>query len=152
MGERSNRNSTQQIWTDTTGTNSSEQHVPVDLVQAEQTQTRALAAMEDAVGPNHPDTAAILTNLGTIQARLGRLDDAEQTQTRALTIKETALGPNHPDTAISLTNLASVRAQLGHGDDARRLLTRAFSIFVSTYGTEHPHTQAAQAALTLLDG
>ena len=54
-------------------------------------------------GPNHPEVARALTNLGNVQRNRGDLAAAEANQTRALIILEEALGPDHPGVAITLT-------------------------------------------------
>jgi Tetratricopeptide repeat len=52
----------------------------------------------DTDGPDHPQVASTLTNLGTVQADLGELPAARTTLERALTINEAVYGPDHPHT------------------------------------------------------
>ncbi|MCC9000405.1 MAG: tetratricopeptide repeat protein, partial [Candidatus Contendobacter sp.] len=66
--------------------------------EAEELYRRALAIREQALGPDHPGTAASLNNLAVVLNAQGRLADAEALHRRALAIMEKALGPNHPDT------------------------------------------------------
>jgi len=105
---------------------------------------RALAIKEVAHGPNHPDMAGTLTNLGVVQRHLGELPAARVTLERALAIFEAAYGPNHPDIAGTLTNLGVVQLLLGELPAARVTLERALAIKETAYGPNHP-----QVAITL---
>jgi hypothetical protein len=60
-----------------------------------------LAIREEALGPDHPDTAASLNNLANLLKAHGDLAGARPLYERALAIRETALGPDHSDTAGS---------------------------------------------------
>ena len=71
--------------------------------KAEPLYQRALAIREQALGPNHPDTASSLNNLANLYWRQGKYEEAEPLYQRALAIREQALGPNHPDTATACT-------------------------------------------------
>ena len=64
---------------------------------------------EASLGPDHPEVAIILTNLGNVQRERGELAAAEASLTRALAIKEKAFGPDHPEVASTLTNLGIVQ-------------------------------------------
>ena len=59
---------------------------------------RALAITEQALGPDHPDTATSLDNLAALYRAQGRYPEAEPLVRRALAITEQALGPDHPTT------------------------------------------------------
>jgi len=69
---------------------------------------RALAIREKALGPEHPDVAQTLNNLGLVYKAQGRYEEALKTYGRALAINEKALGPEHPDLAKTLNNLGLV--------------------------------------------
>lgn len=58
-------------------------------------QQRALAIEEAVYGPEHPELASTLTNLGSLQRQLGERDGTEHAQ-RAVAIFERSLGPEHP--------------------------------------------------------
>jgi Tetratricopeptide repeat len=72
-----------------------------------------LGIFETRLGPESPDVAMSLNNLGLVLTDLGELPAARDAFARALTIRETRLGPNHPDTGTSMNNLAAVRRELG---------------------------------------
>ena len=59
----------------------------------------ALAIREDALGPEHPDTATALNNLANLFRDQGDYAEARPLLECALAILEKARGPWHPDTA-----------------------------------------------------
>jgi Tfp pilus assembly protein PilF len=73
---------------------------------------RALTLKEAAYGPDHPEVARTLTNLGVVQGELGEPTVALATLERALAIQKAAYGPDHPEVKATLTNLDAVQHQL----------------------------------------
>jgi tetratricopeptide (TPR) repeat protein len=120
------------------------------LDAARVTQQRALAIKEAVYGPEHPEVARTLTNLGSVQQQLGEFEAARVTQQRALAIQEAVYGPEHPDVSITLTNLGIVQQQLGKLDAAREDVERALAIFEQFLGLNHPTTRQARAHLASL--
>ena len=59
-------------------------------------------------GPEHPDTATSLENLGQLYYCIGDYAKAELLYQQALRISEKVLGPDHPGTATSLNGLAGL--------------------------------------------
>jgi tetratricopeptide (TPR) repeat protein len=116
---------------------------------------RALAIREKVLGPEHPDTAMSLNNLGLLLQDQGDLAGARPLLERALAIKEKMLGPEHPDTALSLNNLAHLLQAQGDLAASRPRYERALAIFENGLGPEHPNTNRARcnfARLLLADG
>ncbi len=103
-------------------------------------------------GPEHPEVAITLGNLGNVQQQLGELEAARATQQRALTINEAVYGPEHPEIAGTLTNLGIVQQQLGELEAARASIGRAAGIFQRRLGPDHPQTKRARAILESLGG
>jgi Flp pilus assembly protein TadD len=68
----------------------------------------ALAIDEAALGPDHPDVAALRNNLGRVLQDLGDLEGARMQIGRALAISEAALGPDHPTAVTMRRNLGSL--------------------------------------------
>ncbi|SDZ24524.1 Tetratricopeptide repeat-containing protein [Geodermatophilus africanus] len=101
---------------------------------------RALAIIEAALGPDHPDTATVLASLASTLGELGRHTDALPLEQRALAIIEAALGPDHPDTATVLASLASTLGELGRHTDALPLEQRALAVTEAALGPDHPAT------------
>jgi CHAT domain-containing protein/Tfp pilus assembly protein PilF len=110
---------------------------------------RALAIRENALGPEHPDTAKSLNNLGELYRAAGAYGQAEPLLKRALVIREKVLGPEHPDTATTLTNLGLLYRAMGAYAQAVPLAQRALAIRDKVLGPEHP---ATAKALTNLAG
>jgi tetratricopeptide (TPR) repeat protein len=99
-----------------------------------------LEAVEASLGPDHPDTAASLSNLALLLRNQGDLAGARPLYERALAISEKALGPEHPDTATSLNNLAHLLQAQGDLAGARPLFERALAIREKALDPEHPST------------
>ena len=57
---------------------------------------RALSIHEKSFGPEHPDVAGNLGNLGLLLQATNRLAEAEPLMRRALAIDEKSFGPHHP--------------------------------------------------------
>ncbi|MFM7528002.1 MAG: CHAT domain-containing protein [Nodosilinea sp.] len=89
---------------------------------------RALAIREQALGPDHPDTATSLNNLAFLYKSQGRYSQAEPLYQRALAIREQALGSDHPDTAISLNNLAGLYYAQGQLPPTLTYLSRGLAV------------------------
>ncbi len=101
---------------------------------------RALAIDEKVLGPDHPDTAGSLNNLGYLLRAQGDLAGARPYYERALAIREKALGPDHPDTANSLNNLGYLLQAQGDFAGARLHYERALAIYEKALGPDHPDT------------
>ncbi|HWB05539.1 MAG TPA: tetratricopeptide repeat protein [Verrucomicrobiales bacterium] len=106
--------------------------------EAEPLMRSILRVMERTLGPNSPEVAASLNNLGRLLRETGRLEKAEFLYRRALTIAENACGEHHPQVAICLNNLAGLLRSLGRPADAEPLLRRALEIDEANYGRNHP--------------
>jgi tetratricopeptide (TPR) repeat protein len=76
-----------------------------ELPAARATLERALAIEEAAYGPDHPEVAMTLGNLGNVQRELGELPVVRATLERALAIFKTIYGADHPRVAMTLGNL-----------------------------------------------
>src|SRR5262249_46768445 len=103
------------------------------------------------VGPEHPQTAQCLENLGHILAR-GDPRTARPLFERALAIFEKTLGAEHPRTARILNNLAHALDRLGDLAAARPLYERALTTYERVLGPEHRETAKARDNLALLLG
>ncbi|MBV8234437.1 MAG: tetratricopeptide repeat protein [Acidimicrobiia bacterium] len=108
--------------------------------EAEPLLRRALALREQALGPDHPDTATCLHNLAALYDAQGRYAEAEPLRRRALAVHERALGPDHPATATSLNGLALLYDAQGRSAEAEPLYRRALAICEQALGPDHPHT------------
>jgi class 3 adenylate cyclase/tetratricopeptide (TPR) repeat protein len=111
---------------------------------------RALAIREKVLGPEHPDTAMSLNDLGFAIERQGGLIEARLFYERALAISEKVLGPEHPATAWSLHDLATLLLRQGDFAGAQPLVERALAIREKVFGPEHPYAAADLAVLGCL--
>jgi class 3 adenylate cyclase/tetratricopeptide (TPR) repeat protein len=118
-------------------------HILAAYGQARPLYERALAMREKQLGPEHPDTAHSLNDLGCLLRDQGDRAGARPLFERALAINEKQLGPEHPDTASSLNNLASLLQDQGDRAGARPLYERALAIREKQLGPEHPDTAAS---------
>jgi CHAT domain-containing protein/tetratricopeptide (TPR) repeat protein len=99
---------------------------------------RALEIREKTLGPDDPDVATSLDNLGQLYYRQSRYADAEPLYTRALVIREKALGADHPDVGQSLASLAVLYTDQSRYADAEPLHKRALAILEKAVGPDHP--------------
>jgi tetratricopeptide (TPR) repeat protein len=101
---------------------------------------KALTLSEASSGPEHPDTAKSLNDLGSLYASTGDFAKAQPLYERALRIDEKIFGPEHANTAECLDNLASLYTSKGDYTKAEPLYQRALRIREKALGPEHPDT------------
>ena len=105
---------------------------------------RALELREKALGPEHPDVAASLNNLGDLYGEKGDYAKAEPLFQRALDIWEKALGPEHPDVARSLNNLATLYLVKGDNAKVEPLFRRVLAILEKAFGPDSSNQENGQ--------
>jgi CHAT domain-containing protein/Tfp pilus assembly protein PilF len=88
-------------------------------------------------GPDHVNTAGILSTLGTACMNAGRYAEAEDPFRRGLAIREAALGKDHLDVARSLNNLAMVLGKLTRFRESEALYQRCLAIREPRLGKDH---------------
>jgi eukaryotic-like serine/threonine-protein kinase len=108
-----------------------------DYDAAVATTEAVLALREQLLGPEHPDLAVTLHNLGVLRSMLGDLVAARALFERALAIREQALGPEHPDLADTVDAVGAIDRELGDLAAARRYQERALAIRITAYGRHH---------------
>lgn len=106
------------------------------LDEAEREASQALAILEAASGPDHPDVANVLLALGAVHQRRGDKTGAGRFYERAVDI------PDHPDTAMTLNNLGVLLAAEGRRDEALALFDRALAVLSDAHRPEHPRARA----------
>jgi tetratricopeptide (TPR) repeat protein len=111
---------------------------------------RAIALGEQTLGPEHPDLATSLNNLGGLYMNQGKYEEAEPLYQRAIAIDEKALGPEHPGLATDLNNLATLYRIQGKYKEAEPLFLRAIRIREKALGPEHPELATYMNNLALL--
>ena len=98
----------------------------------------ALALRKAAVGPDHPDIALLLSNLGLCYGHAGDDAKARASFERALSIRERMYGPTSPMLIATLNNLADYLHRMGDVPAALRLIERGKQIAEKVPGTSHP--------------
>ncbi len=106
---------------------------------AELLSQRALAICERIQGPDHPEVAVKVNNLGIIYSDQGRYAEAEQLFRRAIEIREKAGEADHPWIAQSLSSLGALYSAQGKYVEAESLLKRAWAIGELGFGPTHPY-------------
>ncbi|WP_164929325.1 CHAT domain-containing tetratricopeptide repeat protein [Gloeobacter violaceus] len=97
----------------------------------------ALALREQTLGPEHPDVAASLDSLGSLNRQLGNYRQAEPLFRQALAMREKLLGSEHLDVANSVNNLAVMYISLGKYTLAEPLFQRSLAIREQQLGADH---------------
>jgi tetratricopeptide (TPR) repeat protein len=121
-----------------------------EYAAAERYCARALAILENAYGPKHPDVVRELSNMGVLYMEQGRYAEAEPFLTRALAIREAELGPDHPSVALTLHNLGIVCMERGRYSEAESFHKRALAIWDKALEPSHPQVQWGTTALGVL--
>ena len=98
---------------------------------------RALEAVEEVYGADHPRVATVLTNLAMARRSLGALDDAVAGLDRAYAISTQAYGRVHPKIARILGNQAALELDRGRPDAARAKFEEVVAIAREVYGPDH---------------
>lgn len=100
---------------------------------------KGAAIAEQQQGPDHPDVATSLNNLGRLYQHAGRFEEALPPLQRALTIREKHDGPDALSVASTLTNLGGVFDSQGDAASAEPYFTRALKIY-QTHPEAAPHS------------
>jgi tetratricopeptide (TPR) repeat protein len=108
------------------------------FAEAAQVSKQALDRAERAYGPDHPEVAKILSNLGVFYNELGENEASIRASQRGLAIRKKLLGPGHPDLAKSYNTLGNAFHDLRRFDQALESFRRAHAIFQQCYGADHP--------------
>ncbi|MET0399894.1 MAG: FxSxx-COOH system tetratricopeptide repeat protein [Longimicrobiaceae bacterium] len=109
-----------------------------DLYGAKALDEWALKIDEASFGPDHPNVAIRVNNLGSVLHELGELVEAQKHFERALKIDEASFGPDHPNVARDVNNLGIVLQELGELAEARKHYERALKIDEASFGPDHP--------------
>jgi tetratricopeptide (TPR) repeat protein len=99
----------------------------------------------EVLGPDHPDVARDLNQLGVLYQLARRMDDAARAYGRALTLFESAYGPDHYDVGVTCANLAALHVEQGRSLTGEAYGRRALRVLRDVLGPHH-----AAVGLTLL--
>jgi CHAT domain-containing protein/tetratricopeptide (TPR) repeat protein len=99
-----------------------------------------LDVVKEVYGPDHPNTARSLANLGALLKKSGKAALGKPYLEQAVALHRKVMGDDHPDTAAALVHLGSALATLGKLAQARPLLEESLAIRRSALGNLHPRT------------
>ncbi len=114
-------------------------HVRAEFGEARHLFERAIRVQEAALGPDTPDGASFINNLGGVLQDMGDLAGAGDSFLRALKINEAFYGPDHPEVATNICNLGTVLRARGDLAGARTAFERSLAIDEGVYGPVHPN-------------
>src|SRR5690606_4864134 len=84
-----------------------------DVEAARTTHERALAILEESLGPEHPDVAWCLSKLALVLQMQDEMETARTYNERALAILEKAFGPNDAKVAKALLEMGDASVPTG---------------------------------------
>ncbi|MCA9706464.1 MAG: serine/threonine protein kinase, partial [Myxococcales bacterium] len=100
----------------------------------------ALALRTEALGADHPITAAVERNLARIRLAQGRPAEALELLERAHLVWQDAVDPEHPYVAELAFLRGKAQWAMGHVDEALALLAEGVAVLERVMGAEHPAT------------
>ena len=118
--------------------------------EAERLYQEALGALEETVGPKHPEVSRLLNNLGRLYYEQERYAEAEPLYERSLAIVEESFGKEHPKVARRLANLAELYFAIGKRTEADALYQRALAIKEKELGPKDTSTVKTLTAYTAM--
>jgi eukaryotic-like serine/threonine-protein kinase len=113
------------------------------------TDTRALAAFEQAFGPEQDQVGAVRLSLGEIELELGKLKEADEDLHRAVAVWEKVNGPDDFQIGIALTDLGKLEQRQGRAAQAVKTLERAVQ-FLEKYDGNPAFAAVARFELALV--
>lgn len=108
-----------------------------ELAEAEARFRQAWLSHRDALGEDHPYTATVLGNLGSIISMRGRQEEAMASLSRAIGQVEAAWGPDHSSLGSMLVSLGWAHFIQGNAEDAHQHLERAHTIVTASLPPSH---------------
>jgi Tetratricopeptide repeat len=99
-----------------------------------------IADFERTLGPEHPDTIAMVYELALLLMKKGDCAGAEPLLRRHLKVQDRVLGPRHPATIKTVNNLAVMCSRQGNDAGAEPLFRRALAAMLKISATmQHTH-------------
>ncbi len=117
------------------------------LEEARETYEAAIEFARATIGPDHPETVLLASNLGSVFRNSGLHNLALPLIEETLAAQERLLGPSHSQTLITLNNLADSLGQVGETGRALEAIHEGLVRAHGAYGPES--SQAAFLTLTL---
>jgi eukaryotic-like serine/threonine-protein kinase len=108
--------------------------------QAESLNERALGIEQSALGPRHPETLRLKSDLAVDLFSEGRYAEAERMLRETLKAQREVVGSEHRDTLLSMGRLGNVLDMEAKYPEALALKQSAFDVQRRTLGPEDEHT------------
>jgi len=102
---------------------------------------------DEMLGPEHPDSMAIVELLASAYVAAGRVPDAVARYEQITADWSRAIGPEHPRTLTARVMLGRVLVHAARYEEAIRLLTAALADAERGYGAGHPECSAIRAEI-----
>lgn len=106
--------------------------------EAEHLYLRALFALEQALGPHHPDVAYVLDSLTELYKSHRKFEAAIELCQRTLALRRKTLGENHPELTRSLCAHIDILCTQQRWSQAEPLTREWLSLVEKTVGASHP--------------
>jgi hypothetical protein len=103
-----------------------------------------LALRTEILGPEHPDTIDLMSDVAAALTRLEKYEEAEVMHREALARSIGVLGRHHLDTLNCMAHLADVLEDMGEVDEAICLQREAYAEMVKALGKENPAVLAEE--------
>src|SRR5262249_12092844 len=113
--------------------------------KAEPLYKEALGRAEKFFGPDHPEVAYVLNDLGVLYKYAGRFPEAGRHYRRALAITKRHLGLDSSMAATLYHNLGGLEHSRGRYAKGEPFARRSVAIRARQLGPDHPHVAADEA-------
>ena len=120
--------------------------------RAEEMHRAALAIDRKLFGPDSPEAAASLNDLGLVLMAKNKPSKAEGADGEALAIRRRLFGNENADVATSLNDLSAVYRQLGKLTEAEPMAREALGIRQKLFGKEHLEVADSLRNLSIILG
>ena len=108
--------------------------------QAQKLQEKSLELRRRVLGPQHPDTLAVMKELGGTLRVEGQLTEAEKLLRQTLESGRRVLGPENPETLLCMNELANTLRDQGRLPESEKLRVETLAVQRRVLGPEHPDT------------
>jgi serine/threonine protein kinase/tetratricopeptide (TPR) repeat protein len=120
--------------------------------RAEEMHRAALETRRKLFGPESPEVASSLNDLGLALMAKNKLSEAEAADGEALAIRRRLFGNENADTATSMNDLSSVYRQSGRITEAEPMAREALGIRQKLFGSEHLEVADSLRNLSIILG
>ena len=103
-----------------------------------------LTRVEDTLGPDHPTTLEIRSDLAWTLRDAGRVDESIRLNRQILADSIRVLSADHPDTLAAGHNLAGALSHAGRVDEAISVYEQVLADSIRVLSADHPDTLATQ--------